>query len=158
MCSEIKSLSGLMVYVSPSRNWVAELRDILKEVSVGEEFYWSILAIEGVGVLGTPNIEDLEKISQELTHGYVLSWKELNFIADKIEQVYDGIFIGSKDLLNIRNYKTFREMFETCDYAFVMFDCAYWYIFSKDSMLQDKLVKKFTEVKHIRSDEEDFCY
>lgn len=106
-------VDGLRIdYCDTEGTYFNELRDIISELENGGEYYWSFLWLDGVGYLdGPPYIVEMGKMARKMPNGYVLSWKEIHQIAEKSEQIIDGIIIGSKDLSKIRQYKTQKTHF-----------------------------------------------
>lgn len=130
-----------------------DLSDILKEISNGDSFYWSILSLYSVGDLGLKKLTSIpeEKIDQ-LEKGMLIEWNELSSIKTNSSQIIDTIIIGCKEKKFLKRYKKDQEMYETCDIVINMFDSSYWEIFSKDESLINRLASKFKETMFLESD------
>ena len=129
-----------------------ELPDILKEISNGDTFYWSILYLYASGDLGDgKSIPVFEKEINDSARGLFIKWNELNLISKKFFQVIDIIIIGCKDQNLLRRYKNDQEMYETCDIFINMFDSWFWEIFSKDEQLINRFAAKFKKIELLES-------
>lgn len=127
-----------------------KLQDILEEITDGEFFYWSILFFDGMGHLKNgKSIAGFAKEALQSERGILTSWEELNSLADSLEQIFDILIIGCKDVNNIARYQDDKEMYETCDIVINMFDSSFWEVFSKDESLIHRLAAKFKDVKFI---------
>jgi len=125
-----------------------ELSDILKEITRGNSFYWSILYLYGTGCLddGQPMPAFEEKIKRA-KNGFVLTWEELNNLAEKFWDLVDITIIGSKDKSLVKRFDNDEEMHEKCDIVIEMIDSGYWEIFAKDLDLIFRLKNKFKETE-----------
>lgn len=142
--------TGIRILDKVNRVVSVELQEILKEIDDGELYYWSILFFDGMGHL--KNGKAIPTFAKEALHskkGILISWNELNVLADSLEQIFDILIIGCKDFKNIIRYKDDREMYETCDIVINMFDSSYWEVFSKDEDLIQRLAAKFKDVKFL---------
>lgn len=80
-------------------------------------------------------------------NGLFVSWKELNEIANKIDQLLSIIIVASRDSKNLHRYEDDQEMYETCDIVIEMIDSYFWEVFSKDYEFIDRLATKFKEIE-----------
>lgn len=130
-----------------------QLYDILKEISNGSLFAWSILCLEASGNLGSDkSILEFEKGINESERGLFITWEELNMLSKKFHQIINMVLLGCKDKNFLRRYEHDREMCETCDIVIDMMDSSYWEVFSKDEQLINRLALKFKDIQFLTSD------
>lgn len=128
------------------------LQDILQEVQNGNMLFWSILFLNAIGGLGEEKsiplfmrqINDSEK-------GFSISWKDLNLLPPKFDQILDIVIIGCYNEKSLHRYKSDRELYETCGIYIEMVDSSFWEVFSKDESLIDRLAMKFKDIKFLES-------
>jgi hypothetical protein len=126
------------------------LSDILKEVTDGNSFYWSILFLDGTPNLGQGHfLTEYERKINNSENGLQINWEELNELSGKFFQMFETIILGCKDLKLLRRYEQEKEMYTTCDIVIDLIDCAFWEIYSKNESFINKLKEKFKEVEVI---------
>jgi hypothetical protein len=129
------------------------LPDILKEITSGDSFYWSILYLDAIGHLGEgKSMPAFEEQIIESRKGFFISWDELNLLSEKFRNLMDIILIGCKNKELLQRYENDVEMYETCDITIELFDSCYWEVFSKDESLIARLAKKFKDIKFLEPD------
>lgn len=144
----IKMTYGIRILDKENRVVIVNLPDILCEIQNGNQFHWSILYLYTTGNLGEgKSIPEFEDQILESDRGFFLSWKDLNTLAEKFEQIYDIVILGSMNEDVIKRYNTDEEMYEACDIVIVMFDSSFWEVFAKDKGLIERWAKKFKDVE-----------
>jgi len=104
-----------------------KLSNILAEISNRTQFYWSILFLDGMGVLGDgKSIVALANEIHNSKRGIFINWNEINPLLDKTEQLFSIILIGSKDESSLHRYENFQNMYETCDFVIELINCSFW--------------------------------
>jgi hypothetical protein len=70
------------------KNFGVELIEILKEIQNGDEFCWSILYLYVYGNLGEGrSVPEFEKQIHDLENGFFITWKDLNTLVQRFEQL-----------------------------------------------------------------------
>lgn len=130
-----------------------QLHDILREVSNGHLFTWSILCFDSMVDLGKDkSILEFEKVINDSKKDSFITWEELNILSKKFHQIIDMVLLGCKDKNSLRRYEHDRDMCETCDIVIDMIDTSYWEVFSKDDHLINRLASKFKDIQFLTSD------
>ena len=142
---------GIRVVDKENGHICVNLSDILKEISEGDSYFWSILYLYAFGYKGDMASKISEDKINKSERGVLITWKDLNFFSLQYDQFIDATIIGCKDQTILKRYPE-QEMYETCDIVIVMFDSSYWEIFSKDESLINRLANKFKEVELLESD------
>ncbi|HEV8051908.1 MAG TPA: hypothetical protein VGP47_05390 [Parachlamydiaceae bacterium] len=131
---------------------LAAFTEILIEIKNENSFFWSILYLDITGTLGqewpNPTFEEIN----DSKNGFPVDWKDLNLLANKIEQVIDITVLGCKNKNNLQRYEVEQEMYETCDIVIQMVDSSYWEVFSNDAQLIDRLTEKFKQTQFLETD------
>ncbi len=144
---------GIRILDTIDRVVSVELLDILEEIPNGSQLHWSIQFIEATGDFGDEKLTSLsENQVREGEHGYDLTWKSLNKLAKKFDQVIDILIIGCRNMKLLVRYENDEEMYETCDIVIEMIDSSFWQVFSKDTSLIERLAAKFKKVEFLESD------
>lgn len=146
------NVKGLKIFDNDDGFVYVKLQDIFEEIPNGNQLYWSILFLDAVGNLGEgKSIVKLGDQVRESEVGYRLSWKELNELASKFDQVIDIQIIGCADKQHLVRYSDDQDKYENCNVYIEMVDTSFWLVFSKDESLIDRLSAKFKEVECLES-------
>jgi hypothetical protein len=147
------SSKGIRIEDEINRVVSVKLPDVLCEIHNGNQFYWSILDLQGTGNLGEG--KSIPAFVDQIDHsenGYYITWEDLVALSYKFWQTYDIVIIGCYDKKKLRRYENDQVMYETCDVVIVMFDSSYWEVFSKDPTLISRLGAKFKNIKYLEPD------
>jgi hypothetical protein len=128
----IKGENGTVLSVS--------LIDVLKQINKPEEITWKILWLEAVGKLREGVITDFEEAVNSSETGYMITFSELLYFAESIDQIYEILLIGSFDNAQLKRYESDREMKNACDYCIELIDSSFWEISSVDEKFIENLV------------------
>lgn len=114
----------------------------------GANLNWSILYLSATGDLGEDkSIVDLEDNISSSPNGFCLEWQELNELADRFDQIFDILIVGSVSESSIQKYTDDEDLHLNYPVVLDLFDGAYWRVYSEDESLIEKLADKFTDVK-----------
>lgn len=140
---------GIEVYINQNEETEVWFPEILKQISDGESFLWSVLFIDAWrddnGEKSSVKVHGLER-------GLILNWNDLNAFTSNLFNLLEAVVIGCKNEKYLRDYEDEQEMFETCDITINNIDGCYWEIFSKDDKLITHLAAKFNRHKLLDSD------
>lgn len=114
-----------------------ELLDILKLIPNGENYQWKILWINGVSK--DCNKFDILSFEKKVKiNGLKISFKELEKLSLKLQQLIEFVLIGKKndiDKIDISNEDTFLK--NKCDFFIELIDSSYWEITTNKFLLKD---------------------
>lgn len=131
------------------------LPDILEKIHNGNDLFWSIMFLEGIGNLGRDiSMPVFEKQILESEKVFFIDWIDLVALAKKFHQIIWITIIGCKDRSFLRRYENDQDMFEACDIVIELIDSGYWEVFSKDMNLIGLLAAKFEGVEFLETDYE----
>lgn len=140
-----------MIDISDSHNGLltVTLPMLLNEVGAeGANLNWSLLHLSATGDLGKgKSIVDFEDNISNSPNGFCLEWHELNDLADKFDQIFDTLIIGSVSKGSIHKYTHDEDLYLKYTVVFDLFDGAYWRVYSEDESLIEKLADKFVDIK-----------
>ena len=146
-------IKGIRILDKKNNIISVELPEILEQINDGDSFFWSVLYLYATGDLGEKqSIPFLEQQIKKSERGLLLSWNQLNDLANKFWDLIDITIIGCKDQLMLKKYQDDQQMHEKCDIVIEMIDSGCWEIFSKDLAWIDQLGKKYKKVEFIFSD------
>lgn len=142
------TVKGICISDKDDHHLKVTLFDILEEISNGDQYKWAILFLDGMPKEGKgKQLLELKELIENSHRCLSVNWKELLKVCDLFFQLYEIVFIGCKSERDIKNYKSDKEMFESCDIAAVLIDCSWWEVSSKDSNLIKQYESKFTDTK-----------
>lgn len=152
---------GIIINDEKNHFLAVELHHILEEINNGATFSWNILELDAVGDIGEVieygfHDEYYQEEINNSKNGIDISWDKLKLFSLKINQILDGIIIGSKDPALLRRYSDKKTLYETCDIVIEVFDCSFWKVFSKDIILIQRLVRKFNDIVLIDSTDKNW--
>ena len=136
---------GIRILDNVNGHVSVRLPDVLEEIHSGDQLHWSILYLWAIGDLG--NVDQTE--ISHYDRGLIISWADLNRLAQNIYQTIDLVLIGDKNESFLHRYESDEIMHRTCHVVIEMIDSSYWEIFSVDNGLIDRLVKKFKQIEFI---------
>ncbi|MBA2726692.1 MAG: hypothetical protein H0U49_00765 [Parachlamydiaceae bacterium] len=144
---------GIRILDQKNRIVSVELGDILKNISNGDSFFWSILFFNG-------NIKEesgkstliFKKEINNSERGLLIKWSDLNILSMSLREVEDIVIIGCKNSGVIQRYEDDQVMFETCDFVIIMFDSCFWEVFSFDVEFLERLANKFKQIEMLKTD------
>lgn len=114
-----------------------ELLDILKLIPNGENYQWKILWINGVSK--DCNKFDILSFEKKVKiNGLKVSFKELEKLSLKLQQLFEFVLIGKKndiDKIDISNEDIFLK--NKCDFFIELIDSSYWEITTNQFLLKD---------------------
>ena len=129
-----------------------KLKDILEQVSYGEDLCWCILWFDGVGIPSeVAFIEDFMTHMNELENGLLLSWADLNALTSKIDHIVDITILGAKSEQLLHFYENPQQMYECCNVVIEMIDSSHWEVFSIDQPVIDSLTKTYKKTMPLAS-------
>lgn len=134
--------------LNENRFLIVSLDDILIKICNGNKFFWNILWIEDAF---SEKISDLSKKINHSPDGFGLSWDMLLELNKQFALLTDITLMGNQDASKNRRYINERTMYESCDIVIQLIDSGYWFVYSKNEELLNKLWKDFKEVKHLES-------
>lgn len=141
-------LKGIKISDRMDHIVTVKLQDILEEIPNGDQLYWGVLYVYGMG----ESILELEKKVNHTEQLYILTWKGLNELASRFYQVFDILIMGCKNKEKLIRYGDDREMYQNSDISIEMVDSGFWEVFSKDEGLISRLASKFNDVESLESD------
>ena len=145
--------TGIRISDKENRILSVELSSILDEIHNGNSLYWCILFLDGFTHPEEGKfISELQKKILESENGLIISWKDLQALSTKFHQMFEIIILGCKNKNLLHYYEDEIKMYEICDVAIQLIDCAFWEVFSKDHELIARLGKKFKEIKFLKPD------
>ena len=126
-----------------------ELKDILGCIQYSKKVNWGLLWLNVTARLENgKSIVDLEYMINKSSTAMPVTWEELAKLSSQINQAFDVLVIGDKDVANIIRYATDQEMYNTCDYTIELLDSSYWIIHSNDDVFIDNLFDKLEGVEY----------
>jgi uncharacterized protein (DUF4213/DUF364 family) len=127
-----------------------KLVDILDCIEDANELKWSILWIEGCGVLSSGmSIMDLEDQFNNGETCTLLSLKELYKLSSELEQIIDLTLIGDASSEKLKRYSNEWEIFSNCHYSIQLLDCSYWIVCSENDRTLENINARLQGVKYI---------
>ncbi len=140
-----------MIEINDSHNGLltVTLPMLLSEINKDFSYLsWSLLYLSATGDLGKDrSIVDLEDSISSSPDGFCLEWEELSDIADKFDQVFDTLIVGSTSKGSIQKYENDEDLYLNYSIVLDLFDGAYWRVYSEDESLIKKLADKFSDIK-----------
>lgn len=140
-----------MIEISDSYNGLltVTLPMLLNEIGAeGANLSWSILYLSATGDLGEDkSMVDFEDNISSSPNGVCLEWQELNDLADKFDQIFDTLIVGSVSKNSIQKYADDEDLYLNYPVVLDLFDGAYWRVYSEGESLIEKLADKFTDIK-----------
>ncbi len=140
-----------MIEISDSQNGLltVTLPMILNEIGAESiNLTWSLLYLSATGNLGEDkSIVDFEDDISSSPNGFCLEWKELNDLADKFDQIFDILIIGTDSKDAIQKYTNDDDLYLNYPVVLDLFDGAYWRIYSEDEAFIERLADKFIDIK-----------
>lgn len=135
-------------YVSPVLG--VHLKHVLSCINDEEKAYhWTMLEFYGgVGDLSPmTNILELEKQVLEAPYGVDFSWKDLEEIANKLEDALDIIVVANERKKINGSVDILDEYHRTNDITFELFDRCFWIVSSNSESLIQRIKNRFYDVK-----------
>lgn len=128
---------------------IVSLVKILNAVaSLGQNLGWYILHLQATGDLGEERSlgKLMDRINQA-QEAYQIDWSELVVLANHLDQVIDGVFVGCKDQKPFKKSCEDDELEERCELVIDAFDSSYWRVYAKNSEIIKNLCGVFSEAK-----------
>jgi hypothetical protein len=133
------------------------LQEFLKRLgSEGSQMTWVIFpdfwAGGDVSRVWRGGIVELERQVHDSRNGVIVTWEQIQALASKIDQLIDGVIAGYKDKTTIPGRRIGDETAAGADVVFKAVDSSYWRLCIKDENLVTRLVRGFSDVRHIPAD------
>ena len=148
---------GIKISGSKEKEYVdISLDNILSQIA-GEEYFWTLFYLEASGDIGEDeSIVDLEERVAKSDIGLRFKWKNLNDLANKLDQVIDVVIVGCKNAYPDKRFSDDQEMYDHADIVVEMIDSSYWLIHSSEELVvsevSDALKRKNPKVAITSSD------
>jgi hypothetical protein len=142
------NIQGIRISDSKDNVLFVKLSDILEEIPYGFSLCWSILFLDG-----TPNqgegrfLSEYQNRINKSENGLRIDWKDLKSLSKKYFQMFETTILGCRDANLLHRFDDEKEMYHTCDIVIDLIDCAFWEVYSKDSVIIDNLNRKFKEIE-----------
>ena len=123
-----------------------QIKRILKIIEpIGKDMNWYILLdLEINNYTGDKfNVREFEQTVLDSEHGILLQWDEIMDLSDHVLQFIWLNLAGCRNKSNIPNKGPYKEQFEKCDVAIVIFDSSFWVVFSKNENIISNLSYQF---------------
>lgn len=100
-------ISVIEIPLDPARGINVGLRDILSELDgVGSQLHWKM---SGLWVVGA-DAAALEERANRSALGAPIDWTELRQVAETLEQVIDGLFVGASSVDDLQKVGAIEDL------------------------------------------------
>lgn len=123
-----------------------ELAELLDAVSSPEDLDWTILEIWAVGQTDETDVVALERQAVESPHGLNLSAVALRELADRLQQVIDGIVVGYRGPAPDRDAVDLRS---TAEIVLEAIDSTLWRVYARETGVIDRLRQRYFDVRDV---------
>ena len=109
-----------------SDNGLITLTDILQSIP-SNTVPWRIIELERIGSLPSgQGMRDFEIAIRNMPEGLLIDWGNLVRLAEGVEQVWNGLFIGLGAGFVFERQKILAQDFEGCEFVIEAFDSYEW--------------------------------
>lgn len=123
-----------------------QLADLLDVVSTPEDLDWTILEIWAVGRTDETDVVALERQAEESPQGLKMSAIALRELADRLQQVIDGIVVGYRGPAPDRHAVDLRS---TAEVVLEAIDSTLWRVYAREAGVIDPVRQRYDDVRDV---------